>query len=419
MKQVQEISFPYTPDWQKKVVKWALQHFEYVSFHHPQGLPYPEDGFKTLLLAGHQEIPFEELDHTAGFKGGILSYDLKNRFEKLYSRNPAIISCPDLLFFAASLRISFDENLQTCLLASSVQDPSQLRDAIDGWEDTSTPTQVGPISKLQSKEEYIRIIRRIQEHIAEGDLYELNYCMPFSADYQSINPAALYWALAQKSPMPFSSLFKAGNLWLVGASPERFLKKQGNSLLAQPIKGTIRRGSSKEEDQRLKHLLRSSEKEMAENLMIVDLMRNDLARIAKTGSVQVDELFGIYPFAQVFQMISSLSAQLDPEVKFTEIIQACFPMGSMTGAPKIKCMELIERYEIFRRGWFSGAIGYIDEEGDFDFSVIIRSIIGDQDGNKLYFAAGSAITYDADPVYEYDECLLKAKAIMEVLTSFD
>jgi len=215
--------------------------------------------------------------------------------------------------------------------------------------------------------------------------------------------------------MPFSSYFKAGNKYLVGASPERFLKKTGSKIIAQPIKGTIKRGATPEADEQLRQLLQNSEKERAENLMIVDLMRNDLSRISEVGMVKVEELFGIYSFKNISQMISTLSSTVRKSVVFEEIIEKTFPMGSMTGAPKIRCMELIDRYENFKRGWFSGALGYISDNQDFDFNVVIRSIIIDKEARQLYFAVGSAITYDADPLHEYEECLLKAQPIFEAL----
>jgi para-aminobenzoate synthetase component 1 len=187
-------------------------------------------------------------------------------------------------------------------------------------------------------------------------------------------------------------------------------------LIAQPIKGTIRRGKNEAEDEILRLQLLHSEKERAENLMIVDLMRNDLSRISEVGSVEVEELFGVYPFPKVHQMISTVRSSVKQSASLAEIFQATFPMGSMTGAPKIKCMELIELYENFKRGWFSGTLGVVQPNGDFDFNVIIRSIVFDKSLGMGYFAVGSAITYDADPAYEYEECLLKASAILEVLT---
>lgn len=216
--------------------------------------------------------------------------------------------------------------------------------------------------------------------------------------------------------MPFSALFKAKSQWIVSASPERYLKKNGGKIIAQPIKGTIKRGKSEPEDTANKEVLASSEKEQAENLMITDLMRNDLSKVSKTGTVEVKELFGIYPLPRVFQMISTVTSQLKEGVSFSDILHASFPMGSMTGAPKIRTMEIIDELESFKRGWFSGAFGVIEENGDFDFSVVIRSIIADLEVKKLYFGVGSAITYDADAAQEYDECSLKAQAILEVLS---
>ena len=215
--------------------------------------------------------------------------------------------------------------------------------------------------------------------------------------------------------MPFAALFKAESTWLVSASPERFLKKSGNRLIAQPIKGTISRQGDPVEDQMNKELLLSSEKERAENLMITDLMRNDLAKVSQTGSVEVEELFGIYALPRVFQMISTVSSELVPNTSFKEIIKATFPMGSMTGAPKISTMEILDREESFKRGWFSGAFGWMNDQGDFDFSVVIRSVIADLNVKKLYFGVGSAITIDASASHEYDECQLKAQAIFELL----
>ncbi len=259
-------------------------------------------------------------------------------------------------------------------------------------------------------------MERIREHILDGDVYELNYCIEFFAKKARIDPLVVYEKLASRSPMPFSVFGRVHDCYMMGASPERFLKKTGTQLLSQPIKGTIRRGKDTAEDEQLKKLLQTDEKERAENMMIVDLVRNDLARSAVTGSVKVEEMFGIYTFAQLHQMISSVSAQLRPEVPFTEAIKHAFPAGSMTGAPKIKAMELIDQYEDVKRGLYSGAIGYITPEGDFDFNVVIRSILYNAATAYLSFQVGSAITYDAVGEKEYEECLLKAKAMWEVLT---
>jgi para-aminobenzoate synthetase component I len=217
------------------------------------------------------------------------------------------------------------------------------------------------------------------------------------------------------SPTPFSGFFKLKDRYILSATPERFLCKRGNKLISQPIKGTAKRSADLAEDLRIKAALKVNIKEQSENVMIVDLVRNDLTKSAVKGSVKVDELFGIYSFPQVHQMISTISCELDPTVDLIEAIRNTFPMGSMTGAPKIKAMELIDQYERSKRGVYSGSFGCISPTGDFDFNVIIRSILYNAEEQYLSFQVGGAITYAANAEEEYEECLLKASAIMQVL----
>jgi para-aminobenzoate synthetase component 1 len=221
--------------------------------------------------------------------------------------------------------------------------------------------------------------------------------------------------LGKLSPNPFSALYKVNNKWLICASPERFLKKEGSKIFSQPIKGTAKRSAEKKKDEENRINLGSSQKERSENVMVVDLVRNDLSRVCKKGTVKVEELYGIYSFPQVHQMISTISGELKEGILFAEIIRACFPMGSMTGAPKKRVMELIEQYEKTKRGIFSGAVGYISPTGDFDFNVVIRSIMYNAPAHYLSFQAGSAITFYSDPAQEWEECLVKAEAIKKVL----
>jgi para-aminobenzoate synthetase component 1 len=252
----------------------------------------------------------------------------------------------------------------------------------------------------------------LKQHIQSGDIYEINFCQEFFSEATQFNPLETYINLKQFSPTPFSAYYRSNHHYLICASPERFLMKKGNEVISQPIKGTIKRGTDIVEDEKLKKQLKNDEKERAENIMIVDLVRNDLSRIAKEGSVKVNELCKIYSYPQLHQMISTISAKVDKQLDFTEIIKACFPMGSMTGAPKIKAMELIEKYESFKRGLFSGSVGYITPEGDFDFNVVIRSLFYNSVNHYLSFMVGSAITAKSDPEKEYEECLLKAKGIL-------
>ena len=239
--------------------------------------------------------------------------------------------------------------------------------------------------------------------------------MEFFAENVSLDPVSTFWSLNDASPMPFAGFYKWEDRYLLCASPERFLKKEREVLISQPIKGTIRRGRTPAEDASLQKRLLLDEKERAENMMIVDLVRNDLRRSCGTGTVRVEELFGVYGFQHVTQMISTVTGKLRPECDVVDALKGAFPMGSMTGAPKIRAMELIEQYEKTRRGLFSGSIGYILPNGDADFNVVIRSMQYHAATGYLSFSVGSAITYDSDPAREYKECLLKARAILQVL----
>jgi para-aminobenzoate synthetase component I len=267
-----------------------------------------------------------------------------------------------------------------------------------------------------SKEHYIDTIRKLQQHILRGDCYEINFCQEFYSENVSIDPVRTYWALGDASPNPFSAFYKLEDKFLLCASPERYLKKTGSTVLSQPIKGTWERNTNdQEEDEINKSRLSTSAKDKSENVMVVDLVRNDLSKICIEGSVKVDELFGVYKFPQVYQMISTISGSLNPDLSITEVLKSTFPMGSMTGAPKKRVMELIEQYEPTRRGLFSGTVGYISPEKDFDFNVVIRSLLFNSENRYLSFQAGSAITFYSVPEKEYEECLLKAMAIKKVL----
>ena len=272
-----------------------------------------------------------------------------------------------------------------------------------------------PIKNKIQKEEYLAVIRQLKQHILRGDCYEINFCQEFFSDSVVIDPLTAYKKLNEFSPNPFSALYKLEDKWLLCASPERFLKKEGPKILSQPIKGTSKRipGNTVSDNKSKEDLLQSN-KDRSENVMVVDLVRNDLSKVCEEGTVQVDELFGIYSFPQVHQMISTISGELKKKISFSEIIRATFPMGSMTGAPKKRVMELIEQYETTKRGIFSGAVGYISPDGDFDFNVVIRSIMYNGSSGYLSFQTGSAITFYSDPEKEWEECLLKAEAMKKV-----
>ncbi len=267
----------------------------------------------------------------------------------------------------------------------------------------------------QAKTEYLAAVEAIKEDILNGEVYELNLCQEFYAEGVALDPVDVFHRLNATSPAPFAGFYRYHHHYLICASPERFIRRTASTILSQPIKGTIARGATPAADEQQRLVLLQDEKERAENLMIVDLVRNDLARVAETGSVHVPELFGLYPFRHVWQMISTVRATLRPEVDLVDVLRAAFPMGSMTGAPKVRAMQLIEHYEQSRRGLYSGSIGYVLPSGDFDFNVVIRSLQYRQDTGYLSFQVGSAITYDSVPEREYEECLLKARAMLEVL----
>lgn len=363
------------------------------------------------MFLGNEKLDDKSIWETGILRAGIIGYDFKNQIEKLESKNTAFLELPDLCFFKATWALKINEQS----FSTTIPFPDHWLSEIESILIPTSPNTKCEVFPQISRTEYLTHVQNIQQEILEGNTYEANFCQAFSGEFKEWDPIAAFFKLNLLSPMPFASLLKAEAKWLVSASPERFIKKTGKKLIAQPIKGTVRRGNSPETEISNREKLSSSEKERAENLMITDLMRNDLARVSETGSVEVEELFGIYPLPRVFQMISTVSSVIREGVSLEEIIQATFPMGSMTGAPKISTMKILDREEKFRRAWFSGAFGWIDEEGNFDFSVVIRSIIADLEAKKLYFGVGSAITIDASPEQEYEECALKAQAIIELL----
>ena len=267
-----------------------------------------------------------------------------------------------------------------------------------------------------SKEEYLLKLTKMFSHINLGDIYEANFCMEFFAENATIDPIAIFTKLNAISEPPFAVFLKNDKQFLLSASPERYLKKDNTTIISQPIKGTARRSTDFDEDEKIKNELFLNEKERSENIMIVDLVRNDLSKTAQKGSVAVIELCQPHTFKQVHHLVSTVTSQLDQQFSAVDVIKSSFPMGSMTGAPKISAMKIIEELEETKRGLYSGAVGYFSPEGDFDFNVIIRSILYNQDNKYLSFSVGSAVTAEATAEKEYEECMLKANAMLTVLT---
>ncbi len=406
------------------MLSWARQ-FNIFCFLDNQQYADESHQYECLLAAGQVDyFSSTDLNGLDDFLNtnpswifGHLSYELKNALHHFTTIKTTRIGFPEVYFFIPRLIIILRSNV----ISIYADDPRSVYEAITKTEAfVPGPILAPQIEQSLTKEEYIDTVRMLQDHILKGDCYEINFCQEFYAESCTLDPFSVYQKLMEVSPNPFSAFYRLNDKYLLCASPERFLQKSGNKLLSQPIKGTIKRNLSNEEkDQALLEELKASQKDQSENVMVVDLVRNDLSRICEKNSVRVDELFGIYSFPQVHQMISTISGVLQPKVSFSQILQACFPMGSMTGAPKHKVMQLIDTYENQSRGIFSGSIGYFNPQGDFDFNVVIRSIMYNSTEKYLSYQVGSGITYYSDPEKEWEECLLKAAAIETVLSSIE
>ncbi len=349
---------------------------------------------------------------------GYLSYDLKNNLEDLVSNNFDGLGFPDLFFFQPK---------KLFLLRGNQLEIQYLNMCDDEVEADFDQIVLSPkfevhnqdaltIQQRISKEKYLEKVTQFLDHIHRGDIYEANFCMEFFAEKATINPLEKFLKLNEISKTPQAVFFKKKEHFLLSASPERYLKKEGNILISQPIKGTAKRFEDPIDDEKSKNNLAVDPKERAENIMVSDLVRNDLSRTAEKGSVKIEELCGIYSFKQVHQMISTITSKLDRQYSDVEVIKTTFPMGSMTGVPKISVLKIIEELEETKRGLYSGAVGYFTPNGDFDFNVVIRSILYNQENKYVSFSVGSAITSQSVSRKEYDECLLKAKAMREVLS---
>lgn len=410
------------------MLNWS-RRFNIFCFLDNNNYPKENNGFDCILAAGSRYSvfldkgePLQKLkDFSLNYKGwlfGHLGYDL---FTKERTKNKPLYNEVEFgngFFFSPQVLIRLQD--QEIIIESETEQPSVIFAQID--KEKTDFGNAGPadiqFSCGVTEEEYYHSLASIRDHIIRGDCYEINFCQSFYSNNTSIDPWSFYQRLSAISPNPFAAFYRLNDKYCLCASPERFLKKTGPRLISQPIKGTIKRILSDESlDLQNMNYLKNSEKERTENVMVVDLVRNDMSKVCGKGSVQVNELFGIYSFPQVHQMISTIEGNIPDGTHWTEIISACFPMGSMTGAPKKRVLELIEKYEPFPRGLFSGSIGYIDPAGDFDFNVVIRSLMYDETKKIISFKAGGGITFNSEANQEYQECLLKAAAIIAVLKS--
>lgn len=407
----------------QKALHWSGQ-FDEISFFNSNGSPDQWGRYECVLAVkalhafrGRDHV-LDELHqflsrHQQAFIPGYLSYDLKNEIEELRTTTPDHLRFPEAYFFVPAVVVRWTGNL----VHIQADDPKQVYEAISATTipPVSTPLKVKVRSRW-SKDQYFRAFDRVQAHIQRGDIYEVNLCQEFYATDAKISPVEVYLHLNAISPTPFSSFFRVGSHYILCASPERFLAKRQGRLISQPIKGTAKRGRTVEEDQEIIDRMLRSQKEIAENVMIVDLVRNDLTRSALPGTVQATELFEIQSFRQVHQMVSTITCIQDPAVSNMDVLRHTFPAGSMTGAPKIAAMRICDQVEASKRGVYAGSIGYIDTVHDeFDFNVVIRSLLYNEATGYLSFHTGGAVTNQALAEQEYQECLLKASAILHAL----
>lgn len=343
---------------------------------------------------------------------GHLNYELSTNENIIFHQKPDELHFPDVYFFEPQVILQIKDN---ALLICAEEPDNVFKQIQCSIDEDFCHSGIAEIKNKISKEAYISIIQKLKSHIHRGDCYEINFCQEFYSYDAVIDPFIVFEKLMDVSPNPFSAFYNIEGRWLICASPERFLQKLNNTIISQPIKGTLARTTMADDSER--RALFNSAKDKAENVMVVDLVRNDLSKICEEATVKVDELFGIYTFPQVHQMISTVSGIVKEDINFEQVIQATFPMGSMTGAPKMEVMKLIDMYEPSKRGIFSGCVGYISPDGNFDLNVVIRSILYNQHTQYLSYQAGSGITMYSDAEKEWEECMIKAKAIKQILQS--
>ena len=414
-------------DFKNRLLTWAQQHRE-ISYLDSNNYnhKYSEydcivavDAFTSLQTDFYNA--FDELKQyqqtTKDWLFGYLSYDLKNDTEHLKSINYDGLEFPELYFFQPKkiFLLKADQLEIHYLYFCDDEIESDFEEILSIALPKSAENPHLKIKQRITREAYLGKVQKMREHILRGDIYEANFCMEFYAEDAEIVPSLIFQKLNSISEPPFASYFRNNSHYIMSASPERYLKKLGSKLISQPIKGTAKRSDDITEDKQISDELSASEKERSENIMIVDLVRNDLSKTAARGSVAVEDLCGAYAFRQVHHLISTVISELHPEHSAVDAIKSTFPMGSMTGAPKISAMNIIENLEETRRGVYSGSLGYFTPQGNFDFNVVIRSILYNSKQKYVSFSVGSAITAEAKPESEYDECILKAKAMFEVL----
>jgi para-aminobenzoate synthetase component 1 len=411
-------------DFRHRALQWAAQ-FSHCAYYEHNDLQQSAPGTFGRLLAVASAAPAAptSLAELAAYLRaepgrpepycGFVTYEVKDEIEALHSRNFAGLAWPTLHFFRPETWLHW----QADAVELHGRTAGVLAAILATEVPVTAPATVPPLRARMPRADYLGAVEAVREDILNGEVYELNLCQEFYAESVALDPVAAFWQLNAASPAPYAGFLRHHDHYLLCASPEQFIASQQGVITSQPIKGTRRRGPTPAEDEAQRLTLLHDEKERAENLMIVDLVRNDLARVARPGTVHVPELFGTYGFRHVWQLISTVAAELRAGADLGDILRATFPMGSMTGAPKIRAMQLIEQYERSRRGLYSGSFGLVWPSGDFEFNVVIRSLQYRADTGYLSLQVGSAITYDSVPEHEYQECLLKAQGVLQALST--
>ncbi|CAM1369722.1 Aminobenzoate synthetase [Tenacibaculum soleae] len=426
----QTFTIDFPSDFKQRLFRWS-QQFETIVWLDSNNYEQQYTSFDGCLAVDEftsiktdSQNAFEKLkeyqSYTKDYIFGYISYDVKNDVEKLTSTNFDGLGFDDLFFFQPQKLIFIKGNTVEFHYLKMIDDEIK--------EDFEEISSYNFQPKLKSKntnnlkiklrihkDEYHQKVNSVLNHIQQGNIYEANFCQEFYAENATINPFEVYEHLNEISEPPFATFLKLEHQYLLSATPERYLKKENTKIISQPIKGTAKRLINKIDDKKTAYDLARDEKERSENIMIVDLVRNDLSKTAKKGSVQVEELCKVYSFKQVHQMISTIVSEVETTTHPVDVIKDTFPMGSMTGAPKVSAMKIIEELEETKRGLYSGTVGYFTPNGDFDFNVIIRSILYNAEKKYVSYSVGGAITAKSIPEKEYEECLLKAKAMKYVL----
>ncbi len=384
------------------------------------------------LLEVYQVEPHPSIPLVGGAVG-YFSYDLCHFIERLPSTAVDDLEFPDCYLGFYDVVLVFDHRENRVYLVSSgfphLEEGKRRRRAEERLEEmkgklsevppfsedlVANPVAKGiPLRSNFTREEYIRAVATAREYIAAGDIFQVNLSQRFETDL--VVPAyELYRRLRQVNPAPFASYLNFDPVTIVSASPERFLRLQGDQVETRPIKGTRPRGRDPREDASLAQELLQSGKDRAENIMIVDLERNDLGRVCRYGTIKVTELAILETYPTVFHLTSTVAGQLRQDKNCIDLLKATFPGGSITGAPKVRAMEIIDELEPTRRGVYTGSIGYLSFSGDLDLNIVIRTFL--IKGDKAYFQVGGGVIYDSDPEGEYIETLDKAKALIQALS---